>query len=220
MDLFPLYNSLRIAALSTAVIFLPGVAAAYCAAKLPRTARGLCDVLLTLPLALPPTAVGVLLLLLLGPDHALGAWALEQFGAQLTMRWWSAAIAAAVVSFPLLYRASRRAFARFDEALADAGKTLGLSGSYIFWRLRVPACRRGILAGAVLSFARALGEYGALYMVAGYARGSTAVLSTELYQLWEAGDTASALQWVLIDLAASALVLLVLFLLESEKDRR
>ena len=167
MDLYPLYNSLRIAAISTVVIFFVGIFAAYYIAKAPRLIKGVLDVILTLPLVLPPTVVGYVLLLLLGPRHPIGMWFLTNFNTMLVMTWWSAIFASVVVAFPLMYRTSRGAFESFDETLADAGYTLGLSGTYVFWRIRMPYCRQGILAGTVLAFARALGEYGATSMIAG-----------------------------------------------------
>lgn len=219
MDLFPLLNSLRIAAISAVIVFFFGVAAAYYIAKLPRLVKGLLDVMLTLPLVLPPTVVGYLLLLVLGPRRVVGAWALEQFAVKLTMQWWSAVFAVSLIIFPLMYRTARGAFESFDETLSDAGRTLGLSNFYIFWHIRMPYCRQGILAGAVLSFARALGEYGATSMIAGYTPGRTATIATEVYQLWRTGNDALALRWVLINIAISAVVLLAVNLLEKKEGR-
>ncbi len=217
MDWYPLVNSLRIAAISTGAVFLLGILAAYYIAKAPRLVKGLLDVVLTLPLVLPPTVVGYLLLLALGPRRPLGSWILEHFGVRLTMQWWSAILAAVAVTFPLMYRTARGAFESFDETLAQAGRTLGLSNTYIFWRIRMPVCRQGILAGTVLSFARALGEYGATSMVAGYTPGRTAAISTTVYQLWRTGQDALALRWVLVNLAISAAVLLAVNLLERKE---
>ena len=217
MDLYPLYNSLRIAAFSTIVIFFVGIFAAYYIAKAPRLIKGVLDVILTLPLVLPPTVVGYVLLLLLGPRHPIGMWFLTNFNTMLVMTWWSAIFASVVVAFPLMYRTSRGAFESFDETLADAGYTLGLSGTYVFWRIRMPYCRQGILAGTVLAFARALGEYGATSMIAGYTPGRTATISTTVYQLWRTGDDALAFKWVLINIAISAAVLLAINLLEKKQ---
>ena len=213
MDWFPLLNSLRIALIACVAVFFAGIAAAYSVAKLPRLLKGALDVLLTLPLVLPPTVVGYFLLLL-GAKRPVGAFFLEHFGVRLVMSWYSGVFSAAVVAFPLMYRTARGAFEAFDETLAHAGRTLGLSNAYVFWRIRLPACRSGILAGTVLSFARALGEYGATSMLAGYTPGRTATISTTVYQLWRTGDDALALQWVLVNLAISAAVLLVVNLLE------
>lgn len=217
LDWFPLWNSLRIAAVSTAIVFFAGIALAYYVARLPRLVKGVADVILTLPLVLPPTVVGYLLLRLLGPKRILGAWALRVLGLRLTMTWWSAIIATAVVVFPLMYRTARGAFESFDETLAQAGQTLGLSNTYIFWRIRMPVCRQGILAGTVLTFARALGEYGATSMIAGYTPGRTATVSTTVYQLWRTDNDALALRWVLVNVAISAAVLLAVNLLERRK---
>ena len=143
----PLWNSLRIAAISTVIIFFAGIFAAYYIAKLPRLIKGVLDVVLTLPLVLPPTVVGYLLLRVLGPKRVIGAWVLETFGVKLVMTWWSAIFATTVVIFPLMYRTVRGAFEAFDETLAYSGQTLGLSNTYIFWRIRMPCCRQGVLAG-------------------------------------------------------------------------
>ena len=219
MDWYPLYNSLRIVAISTVIIFFLGILAAYYAAKLPRLVKGALDVVLTLPLVLPPTVVGYFLLRLLGPRRAVGMWFLEVFDLKLTMVWYAAVFASAAVAFPLMYRTARGAFEAFDETLADAARTLGRSNTWIFWRVRMPCCRQGILAGTVLSFARALGEYGATAMIAGYTPGRTATISTTVYQLWRTGDDASAMKWVLINLAISAVVLTAVNLMER-RDRQ
>ena len=219
MDWFPLWNSLRIAAISTVLIFFLGIAAAYYIAKLPKLVKGVLDVVLTLPLVLPPTVVGYLLLRLLGPRRIIGAWALEQFGVRLVMVWWSAIFAAVVVAFPLMYRTARGAFESFDETLSQSAQTLGLPNAWIFWRVRMPYCRQGILAGTVLAFARALGEYGATSMLAGYTPGKTATVSTAVYQLWQTGNDAQAFRWVLVNVAISAVFLLTVNLLEDRQRK-
>ena len=215
MDLFPLWNSIRIAAISTVIIFFAGIASAYYIARLPRWLKGLLDVILTLPLVLPPTVVGFLLLRLLGPRRPVGAFFLEHFGLRLTMTWWSAIFSTSVVIFPLMYRTCRGAFESFDETLSAAGQTLGLSNAYIFWRIRMPYCRPGILAGTVLSFARALGEYGATSMIAGYTPGRTATVSTTVYQLWRTNNDVLAFRWVLVNMAISFTVLLAVNMIEK-----
>ena len=215
MDWYPLLNSLRIAAISTFVIFFVGIFAAYYIAKLPGMIKGVLDVILTLPLVLPPTVVGYLLLRVLGPRRVIGAWFLSVFGVRLTMNWWSAVFATTVVIFPLMYRTARGAFESFDETLAYSGQSLGLSNSFIFWRIRIPCCRQGIMAGTVLAFARALGEYGATSMIAGYTPGRTATVSTTVYQLWRTNNDALALKWVLVNMAISFVVLLAVNMLEK-----
>ncbi|MBQ9461572.1 MAG: molybdate ABC transporter permease subunit [Clostridia bacterium] len=217
MDLFPLWNSLRIALISTLIIFFAGIFAAYYIAKCPRMIKGILDVILTLPLVLPPTVAGYLLLRLLGPNRIIGKWVLAVFNIKLTMTWWSAIFATTVVIFPLMYRTARGAFESFDQTLAYSAQTLGLSNTWIFWHIRMPVCRQGILAGTVLSFARALGEYGATSMIAGYTPGRTATISTTVYQLWRSNDDAAAFRWVLLNLAISAVVLLAVNMLEGRK---
>ena len=217
MDWYPLLNSLRIAAISTVVVFFLGIAAAHWTARLPRAVKGALDVVLTLPLVLPPTVVGWLLLLLLGPKRPLGAWVQSVFGLRLVMTWQSAIFATVVVAFPLMYRTARGAFESFDQNLADAGRTLGRSNTWVFWRVQMPCCKQGILAGTVLAFARGLGEYGATSMVAGYTPGRTATISTTVYQLWRTNDDAGALGWVLANIALSAVFLLAINLLETRQ---
>ena len=135
MDLFPLLNSLRIAAIATVAVFFLGIGLADLVARAPRWLKGVLDVVLTLPLVLPPTVVGYLLLLVLGPRRPLGGWLLSTFDLRLVMTWYSAVFATMVVSFPLMYRTARGAFEGFDERLAQAGHTLGKSDAWVFWRV-------------------------------------------------------------------------------------
>ena len=218
MDWYPLWNSLRIAAISSVVVFFSGIFCAYYAARLPRAIKGVLDVLLTLPMVLPPTVCGYFLLLIFGAKRPLGAF-LAQFGIKFVMTWYGGILASVVVAFPLMYRTARGAFESFDMNLAYSGQTLGLSNTWIFWRVRMPACRQGILAGAVLAFARALGEYGATSMLIGYTPGKTATISTTVYQLWRTNDEAGAFRWVLVNLGISAVVLLVVNLLEDRQKK-
>ncbi len=216
MDWYPLFNSLRVALISCAVVFFLGIFAAYYVARLPRAVKGVLDVVLTLPMVLPPTVVGYFLLLLLGAKRPLGLFFAQHFGVRLVMSWYSAIFASIVVAFPLMYRTARGAFESFDETLAWSAQTLGRSNTWIFWRVRMPACRQGILAGTVLAFARALGEYGATSMLAGYTPGKTATIATTVYQLWRTNEERGAMQWVLVDVAISAVVLLAVNLLERK----
>ena len=216
MDWYPLWNSLRIAAVSSVIVFFLGIFFAYYVAKLPRVLKGVLDVILTLPLVLPPTVVGYFLLLIFGVNRPLGQL-LGTMGIRFVMTWYGGIVTASVVAFPLMYRTARGAFESFDSTLAYSGQTLGLSNTFIFWRIRMPYCRQGILAGAVLAFARALGEYGATSMLIGYTPGRTATISTSVYQYWRTGDDRSAMIWVLINLAISAVVLLSVNLLEKQQ---
>jgi len=213
MDWYPLYNSLRIAAISCVLVFFAGIFAAYYVARLPRAVKGILDVILTLPMVLPPTVVGYFILLVFGAKRPLGIF-LAQYGIKFVMTWYGGVLAAAVVAFPLMYRTARGAFESFDDTLAYSGQTLGLSNTYIFWRIRMPYCRQGILAGTVLAFARALGEYGATSMLIGYTPGRTATISTTVYQLWRTNDEEGAFFWVMVNLGISAVVLLIVNMLE------
>jgi len=219
MDWYPLWNSLRIAAISSIIVFFLGIFAAYYIAKLPRILKGVLDVILTLPLVLPPTVMGYLLLLVFGVKRPLGALLL-QFGIKFVMTWYGGIITAAVAAFPLMYRTARGAFESFDDTLAHAGQTLGLPNSYIFWRIRMPYCRQGILAGVVLAFARAMGEYGATSMLIGFTPGKTATISTTVYQMWRTGNDPGALRWVLINILISMAVLLGVNLLERKNNNK
>ena len=218
MDLFPLWNSLRIAAISSVIVFFTGIFAAYKVAKMPRIVKGILDVILTLPMVLPPTVCGYFLLLIFGARRPLGQF-LMQLGLKVVMNWPGGVAAAVVVAFPLMYRTARGAFESFDQNLAWAGQTLGLSNTWIFWKVRMRACRQGILAGTVLAFARAIGEYGATSMLIGYTPGRTATVSTTVYQLWRTNDEQEAFFWVMVNLAISAAVLLAVNMLEKKNGR-
>ncbi|MBQ6426775.1 MAG: molybdate ABC transporter permease subunit [Clostridia bacterium] len=218
MDWYPLWNSLRIAALSSILVFFSGIFCAYYVARLPRVIKGVLDVILTLPMVLPPTVCGYFLILVFGVKRPIGML-LDSIGFRFVMTWYGGILAAAVVAFPLMYRTARGAFESFDETLAYSGQTLGLSNTYIFWRVRMPYCRQGILAGLVLAFARALGEYGATSMLIGYTPGRTATISTSVYQYWRTNDEKNAMIWVLINLAISAIVLLTVNLLEKRNGK-
>ena len=215
MDLYPLINSIRIALFSCIIVFFAGIFAAYYIAKLPKGVKGVLDVILTLPMVLPPTVCGYFLLILLGPKRPLGIF-LAKFGIQFAMTWYGGIIASAVVAFPLMYRTARGAFESFDNNLKYSGQTLGLSNTYIFWRIQMPTCKQGIIAGTVLAFARALGEYGATSMLVGYVPGRTATISNTVYQLWRTNDEAGAFFWVMINLAISTVVLLIVNMLERK----
>lgn len=219
MDWFPLYNSLRVALISTAVTFFLGIFAAYYIARTPRLIKGVLDCVLTLPLVLPPTVVGFFLLKTVGPLGPIGSIVLRAWDFRLTMTWYSAVFATTIVSFPLMYRTARGAFESFDKTLLYSGQTLGLSNTYLFWRVVMPNCKQGILAGTVLAFARALGEYGATSMVTGYIPERTATVATTVYQLWREGNDALAYKWVAVNLIISFIVLAAVNMLESNRDK-
>ncbi len=220
MNLFPLWNSLRIALIASIIVFFTGIFFAYYVKRLPKWAKGIIDVFLTLPLVLPPTVCGYILILIFGPTHPIGKF-LSLIGIKFFFDWKGGVIASAVVSFPLMYRTVRGAFESFNEDLANAGKTLGLSNTYIFWKIRMPACRSGILAGFVLAFARALGEYGATSMFIGYNEYTTATISTTVAYAWNSNQDQLALIWALINIGISAIVLICInFFEERSKGAR
>lgn len=219
MDFFPLYNSLRVATISTVITFFAGIFAAHYVARLPRSAKGMLDCVLTLPLVLPPTVIGFFLLKTIGPLGPVGSIIFKTWGFKLTMTWYSAIFSTTIVAFPLMYRTARGAFESFDKNLLYSGQTLGLSDTYLFWRVVMPGCKQGILAGTVLAFARALGEYGATTMVTGYIPGRTATVSTTVYQLWREGNDSMAYKWVAINLLISFIVLAAVNMLENDRSK-
>ena len=218
LDWSPLFISLKTGVVATFISFFLGIFAARKVVKATPGKKAVIDGILTLPMVLPPTVCGYFLLVLLGPRRPLGMF-LANFGLQFAMTWYGGIVASAVVAFPLMYRTARGAFESFDQNLAYSGQTLGLSNPYIFWRIRMPACRQGILAGTVLAFARALGEYGATSMLIGYIPGRTATISTTVYQLWRTNEEGEALQWVLVNLAISAMILLAVNMLEKRNRK-
>ncbi len=219
MDLYPLYNSVRIAAISSVIVFFTGIFIAYYSSKLPRVLKGLLDVFLTLPMVLPPTVSGFFLLIIFGNKRPVGMF-LSNFGIKFPMTWYGGVLAAAVVSFPLMYRTARGAFESFDENLAYSAKTLGLSNTFIFWRIRIPVLKQVILSGLVLAFARGMGEYGATSMLIGYTPGKTATIATTVYQLWRTNDEAGAYRWVLINMIISAVVLIIVSMMEKSREKK
>ncbi|WP_288311346.1 molybdate ABC transporter permease subunit [uncultured Selenomonas sp.] len=198
-DVFsPLWVSLSVASLATGVTFFLGIASAYAVFRVRnRLAKMVADAVLTLPLVLPPTVLGFFLLLLFGKRSPLGS-ALLSFGLPLVFTWWAAVIAAIVVSLPLMYRTARGTFEALDRNIIDAARTLGVGEWRIFWHVILPNARTGILAGVVLSFARALGEFGATIMFAGNIPGRTQTMSTAIYAAVQANDYALAFRWAVV----------------------
>lgn len=198
----PLLISLKTAILATAVTVILGILAARLVIRFPEKAQWLTDGILTLPLVLPPTVIGFILLMIFGKNSPLGH-ALLQLGIRVVFSWSGAVIAAIVVSFPLMYRTTKAAFEQMDQNLIDAGRTMGLSERYIFWRISVPVSLPGIGAGMVLAFARAIGEFGATLMIAGNIPGKTQTVPLIIYTATAAGDMRLAMQWVAVIVAIS-----------------
>jgi len=220
MDLFPLFNSLRISLIATLITLVTGILAAYFVARLSGAVKGILDTLLTIPMVLPPTVVGFLLLMLISPKSFLGQILKSYFDLTLTMNWYSAIFAVTIVTFPLMYRTVRAAFEAFDQNLLYAGQTLGLSDRFIFLKILLPNCKSGIIAGVVLAFARGLGEYGATSMVAGYIAGRTATVSTTVAYYWQIGLDGPAVFWVIVNLVISFAVMLTVNFYEKRRPVR
>lgn len=203
MALSPFYITLKTATVSTFLTFFLGIGLAFLVLRMKR-GKGLADAIITLPMVLPPTVVGFFLLLVFGKRSALGSFLL-QVGIPVVFTWKAAVIAAVIVSMPLMYRTARGAFEQMDENILSAARTLGVSEWRIFWHILLPNARHGILAGLVLAFTRALGEFGATIMFAGNIPGTTQTMSTAVYAAVQANDYDLALLW------AGALVVFSLF---------
>jgi len=198
MELTPLLITLKTAACATAVTFFAGIGPALLVCRLKRQQlKGLADAFLTLPMVLPPTVVGFFLLLAFGKRSAIGRFLL-QFDITLVFTWKAAVIAAIVVSLPLMYRTARGAFEQVPPHILDAARTLGVSEWRIFWHVLVPNARAGLLAGLVLAFTRALGEFGATIMFAGNIPGVTQTMSTAIYAAVQANDYDLAFDWSIV----------------------
>ena len=187
----PLALSLKVALWATAINLVLGVAVAFGLSRWRSRARELVDAILTLPLVLPPTVLGYYLLVLLGRRGVFGAW-LNHLGIELVFTWQGAVIASTLVAFPLVLKAARTAFESVDPQLESAARVLGLREAAVFFRVSLPLAARGITAGALLAFARALGEFGATLMIAGNLPGRTQTLSVAIYAAVQAGDDRSA----------------------------
>ena len=187
--------TLKVAGWATAINLVLGVAVGHAMARWRFPGRDLLDAVLTLPMVMPPTVLGYYLLVVIGSQGVIGAWLLQHFGIRLIFTWQAAVIAATIVAFPLVFKAARAAFEQVDPQLEDAARTLGIGEGGVFFRVSLPLAWRGILAGLLLSFARALGEFGATLMVAGSIAGQTQTLSIAVYEAVQAGqdDTANFL---------------------------
>ena len=218
MDLSPLWISLKIALVSTLFTFFLGLPAAWGVTYL-RRAKHVVDGLLSIPLVLPPTVVGFLLLILFGQNSPVGQF-LENVGIKLIFTWQGAAVASMVISFPVMYRGARGAIEQVDENLIYAARTLGMREFTILRRVLLPAAWPGIAAAAVLSFARALGEFGATLMIAGNLPGKTRTMSIAVYTAMQGGDRSLAFKWVLIIVGFSLTILILMNVLTDRGFRR
>ena len=204
---FPLGLSLRVALLATAIVLPVGILVAHVQATRRYPGRGLVSILVLLPLVLPPTVIGYYLVMLLGHDGVIGGPIFRLTGASIMFTPWACVVAAAVVAFPLLVRVVQAAFEAIDPTYEEIAHTLGSSRLDAFLRVRIPLAWRGILAGAILAFARAIGEFGATIMLAGNVPGRTNTMPLEVYSAYVAGDDHRAHVLTLILTLVSAAVL-------------
>jgi molybdate transport system permease protein len=200
--------SLQVATWATLLNAVLAIGVAWVLARLRFPGRDLLDAVLTLPMVLPPTVLGYYLLVLIGRNGPIGAFLHERFGITLVFTFAGAVIAATVVAFPLVMKSARAAFETIDPQFERAARVLGLSPLAVFFRVTLPLARRGILAGLLLAFARALGEFGATLMVAGSIPGRTQTLSIAVYEAVQAGQDATANVLVAIVSATCVVVLL------------
>lgn len=215
----PLLLSLKVAGWATLFAAIFGIGLAFLLSRWHSPLCNLVDSVLTLPMVLPPTVIGYYLLVLLGRRGWLGQW-LSEIGIELVFTWQGAVIAATVVAFPLVLKATRAAFEDVDHRLEDAGIVLGLSRLQVFFRVSLPLAMRGIMAGVLLAFARALGEFGATLMIAGSIPGRTQTLSISIYEAVQAGNDSFAMVLVLVTSISCITVLWVAGLLTPAQHRR
>lgn len=204
----PLLLTLKVAGLATLAALMLGVAAAYVLTRPRVPCRDFADALCTLPLVLPPTVLGYYLLVLIGRRGVLGQWLEQTLGITLMFTWQGAVVAATVVAFPLVFKTARAALESVGKHYEDAARTLGQGELAVFLRVSLPLAFRGVLAGAMLAFARAMGEFGATLMVAGNLPGRTQTLSLAVYSAVQAGDDALANTLVLIVSVVCVLILM------------
>jgi molybdate transport system permease protein len=186
--LVPLVLTLKVAFTATAIVLILGTGLAYIFARWRFPGSTLCDAVFTLPMVLPPTVLGYYLLVIFGQRGWLGPWLEQTFGIRLIFTWQGAAVASAAVAFPLVFKAARAALEVVDHHLENAARVLGSNEWNVFFRVTLPLAWRGILAGAMLAFARAMGEFGATLMIAGSIPGKTQTVSIAIYEAVQAGQ--------------------------------
>ena len=209
MDFSPLWISLNTAFLATFITSIIGIFISYKMANYKGRGRGFIDGIFTLPLILPPTVIGFFLLLICGKNGFVGKIFMS-FNKNIIFSWSATVIAATVVAFPMMYRTCRSAFEQIDKNMISAARTLGLSETKIFFKIAMPLAWPGIIGGLVLSFARALGEFGATLMIAGNIPGKTQTMPVAIFFAVEGGDMNKAMLWVLIIVAISFIMIFLL----------
>lgn len=198
INLSPLWLSLKTATIATIIVFIAGVFFARIISRRSFPGKSILEAIFLLPLVLPPTVVGFGLLYMFGKNGFLGKLLLDLFDVQIVFSWYAVIIAAIVVSFPLMYQSAQAAFQRYDPNIEHAAYTMGASRWKVFWTISFPLAWPGLLAGLVLAFARALGEFGATLMLAGYIPNVTDTIPLAIYFAVESGNMEMAKFWVLI----------------------
>lgn len=216
LDWSPLWISLKTGIVATFFSFFLGIFAARKIMKLRPSLKAILDGILTLPMVLPPTVAGFFLLLLFSKRRPFGMFLFDTFGIKVVQSWLGCIIAATVIAFPLMYRNARAAFELIDVNLVYAGRTLGMSEFSIFWKIVVPTAGPGIASGTILTFARALGEYGATSMLAGNIPGKTATISQRIAMVIQDQDYVTAGVWVSIVLLIAFLAIFLMNLISSK----
>lgn len=222
LDYSPLWISLKTGVVATVLSFFLGLYAARKAVKARPLVKSILDGILTLPMVLPPTVAGFILLLIFSTRRPVGGFLLEKFDIKIIQSWAGCVVAATMIAFPLMYRNARAAFEQIDVNLVYAARTLGMSESAIFWKVVIPSAGPGVAAGTILTFARALGEYGATSMLAGNIPGKTGTISQRIAMVLQDGDYRTAGVWVVIVMviAFGMIVLLNLVLGKHTKNRK
>ncbi len=215
LDFSPLFISLKTGVVATAISFFLGIFAARKVIKAGPKVKAAVDGLLTLPMVLPPTVAGFLLLLIFSRRRPIGIFLFENFDIKVVQSWLGCVVAATVIAFPLMYRNARAAFEQVDPNLVYAGRTLGMKEREIFWRVVVPNAGPGIVSGTILTFARALGEYGATSMLAGNIPGKTGTISQKIAMVIQDGDYVTAGIWVLIVTTIAFVIIAAMNLVSS-----
>lgn len=217
LDWSPLLISLKTGAVATVTSFFLGIFAARKAVKAPPGKKAVLDGILTLPMVLPPTVAGFFLLLLFSRRRPLGSFLYETFDFKVVQTWLGCVIAATVIAFPLMYRNARAAFEQIDVNLVYAGRTLGMSETQIFWKVVIPSAGPGIASGTVLTFARALGEYGATSMLAGNIPGKTGTISQKIAMVIQDGDYLTAGIWVAVVIVIALAIIILMNLIAGKR---
>ena len=217
LDWSPLFISLKTGAAATVISFFLGIFAARKVVKVSPGKKAVIDGILTLPMVLPPTVAGFFLLLLFSRRRLLGEFLFDEFGFKVVQTWVGCVIAAIVIAFPLMYRNARAAMEQVDVNLIYAGRTLGMSEIQIFWKIVIPAAGPGIASGTILTFARALGEYGATSMLAGNIPGKTGTISQKIAMVIQDGDYLTAGIWVAVVLIIAFAVVFLMNLISGKK---